>query len=83
MAVSIPLGVLSAKYAGGWLDRALTVINQVVMAVPPFFTGILFTYLFGLVLHLFIAGAFPAAAWGIISVISSSPRSPSRCRVSP
>ena len=60
VAVSIPFGVLSAKYAGGRLDRALTVINQVVMAVPPFFTGILFTYLFGLVLHLFIAGAFPA-----------------------
>ena len=35
VAVSIPLGVLSAKYAGGRLDRALTVINQVVMAVPP------------------------------------------------
>lgn len=41
VAVSIPFGVLSAKYAGGRLDRALTVINQVVMAVPPFFTGIL------------------------------------------
>lgn len=64
VAVSIPLGVLSAKYAGGRLDRALTVINQVVMAVPPFFTGILFTYLFGLVLHLFIAGAFPAGGAG-------------------
>ena len=64
VAVSIPLGVLSAKYTGGWLDRALTVINQVVMAVPPFFTGILFTYLFGLVLHLFIAGAFPAGGVG-------------------
>ena len=64
VAVSIPLGVLSAKYAGGRLDRALTVINQVVMAVPPFFTGILFTYLFGLVLHLFIAGAFPAGGVG-------------------
>ena len=34
------------------------------MAVPPFFTGILFTYLFGLVLHLFIAGAFPAGGVG-------------------
>ena len=64
VAVSIPFGVLSAKYAGGRLDRALTVINQVVMAVPPFFTGILFTYLFGLVLHLFIAGAFPAGGVG-------------------
>lgn len=62
--ISVPLGVLSAKYAGGWLDRILTVFNQVVMAVPPFFTGILFTYLFGLVLHLFIAGAFPTGGVG-------------------
>lgn len=62
--ISVPLGVLSAKYAGGWLDRILTVLNQVVMAVPPFFTGILFTYLFGLVLHLFIAGAFPMGGVG-------------------
>ena len=45
-------------------DSADCVINQVVMAVPPFFTGILFTYLFGLVLHLFIAGAFPAGGVG-------------------
>ena len=62
--ISIPLGVLSAKYAGGWLDRVLTVANQIVMAVPPFFTGILFTYLFGLVLHFFIAGAFPTGGVG-------------------
>ena len=56
---SIPLGLLSGKHPGGTLDRVLTVANQIVMAVPPFFTGILFTYLFGLVLHLFVAGAFP------------------------
>ena len=61
---SVPLGVLSAKYAGGRLDRALTVFNQLVMAVPPFFTGILFTYFFGLVLRLFVAGAFPTGGVG-------------------
>lgn len=62
--ISIPFGVLSAKYAGGRLDRVLTVVNQIVMAVPPFFTGILFTYLFGLVLRFFIAGAFPTGGVG-------------------
>lgn len=59
VAVSIPLGVLSAKYAGGWLDRALTVINQVVMAVPPFFTGILISWLFSITLRWFVHGQFP------------------------
>lgn len=59
VAVSIPFGVLSAKYAGGWLDRALTVINQVVMAVPPFFTGILISWLFSITLRWFVHGQFP------------------------
>ena len=59
VAVSIPLGVLSAKYAGGWLDRALTVINQAVMAVPPFFTGILISWLFSITLRWFVHGQFP------------------------
>ena len=64
VVISIPLGVVSAKYAGGRLDRTITVLNQIVMAVPPFFTGILFTYFFGLVLHFFIAGAFPTGGAG-------------------
>lgn len=59
VAVSIPFGVLSAKYAGGRLDRALTVINQVVMAVPPFFTGILISWLFSITLRWFVHGQFP------------------------
>jgi ABC-type dipeptide/oligopeptide/nickel transport system permease component len=58
--VSIPVGVVTAKYAGGWLDRIVTVLGQLLMSVPPFFTGILFTYVFGLVLRLFVPGAFPA-----------------------
>ena len=58
--VSIPLGVFTAKYAGGRFDKLLTVFNQVLMSVPPFFTGILFTYLFGLLLNLFVLGAFPS-----------------------
>ena len=58
--ISIPVGVVTAKYAGGWLDRVVTVLGQLLMSVPPFFTGILFTYLFGLVLRCFVPGAFPA-----------------------
>lgn len=59
IAVSVPLGVMTAKYAGGRLDRFTTVVNQVMMSIPPFFTGIVFTYVFGLVLNFFIAGTFP------------------------
>ena len=63
--VSIPLGVWSIRYEGrtGWpwrvWDAARTVFNQLCMAVPPFFTGILLSWLFGIVLKWFTPGAFP------------------------
>ena len=57
--VSIPVGILSAD-RGDWLDKTLTVTGQITMAVPPFFTGILLTYLFGLILHWFTPGEFVA-----------------------
>lgn len=55
---SIPLGIYTAKHEGGWLDRIILVLNQVIMATPPFFAGILITYFFGLLLNWFQPGAF-------------------------
>jgi ABC-type dipeptide/oligopeptide/nickel transport system permease component len=51
-------GILSARYVGGWFDRVLTIWNQICMAVPPFFIGMLFTFFFGLTLHWFVPGGF-------------------------
>ena len=58
VGASLPLGLFAASRRGGWLDRALTVLGQVVMAVPPFVVGILLTLVCGLVLHWFDPGAF-------------------------
>lgn len=54
--ISIPLGVLSYRWVGGPFDPARTAFNQLCMAVPPFFTGILVSWLFGVTLRLFIPG---------------------------
>ncbi len=56
--VSIPLGIVTAKHEGGTLDRVITVVNQIIMAVPPFFSGILITFIFGMILRLFTPGGF-------------------------
>ncbi len=56
--VSIPLGIFTARHEGGWLDRGMIVINQVIMAVPPFFSGILITFVFGMIFRLFTPGGF-------------------------
>jgi len=57
--VSIPLGMWSARHAGGRADALFTALNQFFMAVPPFFTGLLFTWVFSLTLGWFVHGKFP------------------------
>ncbi len=58
VVISIPLGIITAKHENGVLDRVMIVINQIIMAVPPFFSGILITFIFGLILKLFTPGGF-------------------------
>ncbi len=58
LVIAIPLGLLCAWKQGGWLDRALTVLNQINMAIPNFVLGIVLVYLFGLLLHLFQPNGF-------------------------
>ena len=67
IVISIPVGMRLAWRAGSLADRFFSTLNQIVMSVPPFFIGILFTYLFGLVLKWFTPGNFVSAQesfWG-------------------
>ena len=57
--ISIPLGVFSYRFTGGFADWPRTVLNQLCMAVPPFFTGILVSWCFGILLRVFTPGDFP------------------------
>lgn len=56
--IAIPLGLYTSKHQGGKIDRVIYVINQVIMAIPPFFSGILITFLFGRILKLFTPGGY-------------------------
>ncbi len=58
-AVSIPLGGWSAGRRR--FEGARTALNQLGMAVPPFFTGILLSWVFGVGLKWFMPGQFPDA----------------------
>ncbi len=66
VAISLPLGIIAARYEGGVVDRVLTILNQITMSVPNFVAGILLVYVFGLVLRLFQPGAIvsPQTGWG-------------------
>lgn len=58
VAVSVPLGIYTSRHQGGAADRIIYIFNQIIMAVPPFFAGILLTLVFGLTLHLFTPGGY-------------------------
>lgn len=56
--VSISLGIYQVRRENSLFDRVMTVVNQIVMSIPPFFIGILFTVIFGLVFRLFTPGYY-------------------------
>ena len=61
-AISIPLGIWSAQRSGGLFGAVHTTGNQLFMAIPPFFTGMILSWVFGTILHWFTPGAFPSLA---------------------
>ena len=62
VVVSIPVGVRSVRQTGRVRDAVRTVVNQLCMAVPAFFIGILLSWLFSTVLKWFVHGKFPGLA---------------------
>lgn len=58
LIISFPLGILFSRNPGSILDSITVILNQVMMAVPPFFIGIIFTAVFGLALKWFTPGRF-------------------------
>ena len=57
-AISVPLGIFMARKSDSKLDIFFSSVNQVIMAIPSFFSGIILTLIFGVILKLFTPGAF-------------------------
>ena len=58
IVVSVPLGMLSARFSGRGPDIIINQISQVIMAIPSFFLGIVITFVFGLLLKAFQIGGY-------------------------
>ena len=65
VVISLPLGVLAARYEGGWLDKVLTVLNQITMSIPNFVVGIVLMLIFGYILSWFAPGGFTYPSEGV------------------
>ena len=72
LLLSIPISLIGARYEQTLPDRVLLILNQVMMAVPSFFIGILLTFLFGLVLRWFTPGGYVSYSedlWGFLGYL--------------
>ncbi|MDR2797436.1 MAG: ABC transporter permease [Treponema sp.] len=56
--MAIPIALLSAYKEGSFLDRMVNTLSTVTIALPGFFLGVLFIWVFGLLLKCFIPGAY-------------------------
>ena len=59
LLISLPLSLVGIERKNGKLHRIITFSNQIIMAVPPFFLGMLFSLIFGVWMKLFIPGSYP------------------------
>ena len=58
LVVGIPLGVVSARKRGTWIDRLLGGATSIALSIPTFVLGTVFVLIFSLLLRLVPAGGF-------------------------
>jgi peptide/nickel transport system permease protein len=61
--ISVPLGTLAARRAGSWLDVGLSTGALLGIALPSFWVGLMFIYLFIVRLDLPLPTGFPIEGW--------------------
>lgn len=72
IVLSLPLGIFTVKNQGGFLDKMITFLCQINMAIPPFFLGMIMILIFGLILRVFTPGGYVQAQddfWGFIGYL--------------
>ena len=68
--VSIPLGIASGSTRSQVLDHITVILDQIVMAVPPLFFGIIACYVFGIVLKWFMPGNYISLSESVAGCIA-------------
>lgn len=58
IVTAIPLGILAAKSKGKTMDFLISIITQIGLSVPSFWSGILLILIFGFTLNWFSAGGY-------------------------
>jgi ABC-type dipeptide/oligopeptide/nickel transport system permease component len=58
LLIAVPAVLASVKKEGGLADRILNTLTALNISLPGFFLGVLFIWIFGILLRLFVPGAY-------------------------
>lgn len=70
VGISVPLGAVAARVKTKTGEGLVAFLTQMLMAVPPFFLGMLMTLLFGIVLRCFVPGAYVPVSEDFLGFLS-------------
>ena len=68
--VSFPIGIWAGNTRNKWVDHVFVILDQILMAIPPFFFGIVSCFVFGIILKWFMPGNFISLSESVSGCIS-------------
>ena len=68
--VSFPIGIWAGNTRNKWVDHIFVILDQILMAIPPFFFGIVSCFVFGIILKWFMPGNFISLSESVSGCIS-------------
>ena len=68
---SIPMGIVTSKIKGRFTSSGFDILNQMTMAIPSFFLGIIIVLVFGLMLRWFTPGGYVSYEESMVGFIVS------------
>ena len=68
--VSFPIGIWAGNTRNKWVDHIFVILDQILMAIPPFFFGIVSCFVFGIRLKWFMPGNFISLSESVSGCIS-------------
>lgn len=58
IVISIPVGIYCAKKRNTLMDKIMNIVTMLNISVPNFFLGVIFIWLFGIILKFFMPGSY-------------------------
>jgi len=60
VVIALPIGIVTSRFRTGAVNLSVTALNQIGMAIPSLFLGIILTFIFSSVFRIFTPPVFPS-----------------------